>query len=74
VVVIVRLPLIVSTSVLEVVCGELLESVTVMFTLLVPVVGLLLLITPVLELIEKPAGNPDADHMKGVVPPLAATV
>jgi hypothetical protein len=60
---------------LEVVCGGLLESVTAMFTLLVPaVVGLLLLITPVLELIEKPPGNPDADHMKGVVPPLAARV
>ena len=73
-VVIVRLPLIVSVSVLEVVCGGLLESVTVMFTLLVPTVVGVPPITPVLELIETPAGNPDADHVKGVAPPLVVRV
>jgi hypothetical protein len=57
------------------VCWELPESFTVMFALLVPAgpVGVPL-ITPVPELIVSPAGRPVADHVYGVVPPVAATV
>jgi hypothetical protein len=64
VVVIVNGALIVIDRLALAVIWELLESFTVMFALLVPAgpVGVPL-ITPVLGLIESPAGRPVADHI-----------
>jgi hypothetical protein len=57
------------------VCWGLVESFTVTFAVLGPAgpVGVPL-ITPVPALIVSPAGRPVADHVYGVVPPVAATV
>jgi hypothetical protein len=56
------------------VCWGLLESFTVTFAVLVPAAVGVPPITPVLALIVNPAGRPVADQVKGVVPPVAATV
>src|SRR5690349_14820892 len=49
------------------------ESFTVIAAVLVPAVVGVPLITPVAALIDNPAGNPVADQLYGVVPPLAVT-
>jgi hypothetical protein len=51
----------------------LVESFTVTFAVLVPAAVGVPLITPVLALIVSPAGRPVADHVYGVVPPVAVT-
>ena len=58
----------------EAVCCGVLESFTVMVALVVTMADGVPLITPVLEVIDKPAGRPVADHVKGVVPPCAVIV
>jgi hypothetical protein len=49
------------------------ESFTVIAAVLVPAAVGVPLITPVVALIDSPAGNPVADQLYGVVPPLAVT-
>jgi hypothetical protein len=51
----------------------LVESFTVTFAVLVPAAVGVPVITPVLALIVSPAGRPVADHVYGVVPPVAVT-
>ena len=52
----------------------LVESVTVIFTVLVAAEFVVPLMAPLDGSILRPAGNPVADHVYGVVPPVAATV
>jgi len=56
------------------VCWGLPASFTVILAETVPAVVGVPLITPVLLFIVNPAGKPVADHIYGVVPPVAATV
>src|SRR6185312_10223983 len=55
-------------------CVGLVESVTVMATVLVPAAVGVPLIAPVEEFRFNPAGRPVADQVYGVVPPDAASV
>ncbi len=55
-------------------CAGVVESVTVIDTVLVPAVVGFPLMAPLAASIVRPAGRPVADHVYGVVPPLALTV
>src|SRR5579885_147983 len=55
------------------ICGFV-ESFTVMVAVLLPAIVGVPLMTPVVALMVKPAGNPVADQLYGVVPPVALTV
>ena len=51
-----------------------LESVTVSVTVVEPAAVGVPVMAPVLELMERLAGSPVADHVYGVAPPVAATL
>ena len=55
-------------------CAGLVASVTVTTTVLVPAVFDVPLIAPLAGSMLRPEGRPVADHVYGVVPPVAATV
>ena len=55
-------------------CVGFVESVTVMFTVLVAAAVAVPLMTPVDASMLSPVGRPVADHVYGVVPPVALTV